>query len=167
MAQPEIQIGAVPDTRCDIVPRVSAIFAGACLLLHMVMVFVAGSGMLSMSLPMLGLATLCGGCAIGARRRRCSDRELGLTALMAGAMVSLHLVLMPGHVGQVICGSIAYDPVMANMPGMGDTGGGIFAELLMQAGVAFAGITGLIATGELARRRLAPGRRLRLPLSLS
>ena len=170
MTETEIcgRLGRAPDTsRAEALPKASATFAGACLLLHIALVFAAGSGMLSMSLPMLGLAALCGGCAVGAWRRRCSDRELGLTALIAGAMVSLHLIVMSSHASQAICGSIADSPVLGSMPGMSGAGGGAnavsaLAELIMQAGVAFAGIAGLIAMGALAQRRLAPGRRLPL-----
>lgn len=141
-------VGCAPDTRCtEILPRVSATFTGLCLLLHVALVIVAGSGMLSMSLPMLGLAALCGGCAFGAWQRRCSDRALGLTALVAGAMVSFHMVLMSGHASQAICSSMADSPAM--VPPV--------TELLMSAGVVCAGIVGLVATGVLAQRRLATG----------
>jgi len=140
----------------EILPRISATLSGLCLLLHVVLVFVAGSGMLSMSLPMLGLAALCGGCTAGAWRRRCSNGELGLTASIVGVMVSSHLILIPGYSSLAICSSAAESSAIGSIPGtsgmIGVTAG---VEMLMQAGVALACIAGLTAMCVLAHRRLA------------
>lgn len=140
----------------EFLPRISAAFSGACLLFHIVLVFLGGPAMLSMSLPMLGLAGLCAGCAVNAWRRRCSDRELGLMALFAGVMVSAHLILTSGTSGMAICSSTVDTPAWTWVSG-GASDMPALAEQLMPAGVVLAAITGLIAAGALAQRRFAPG----------
>lgn len=162
MAKTEISGGVecAPSSHCnEVLPKVSASFSAACLLLHIALVCAAGSGILPMVLPMLGLAVLCGGCAVGAWRRRCSDHELGLTALMAGAMISFHLLFMSSTAHQEICSSVPDGDTVAGMLDMiGLAGGGIgistVAELLMSAGVFVAGAAGLVAMAALAQRRL-------------
>ena len=152
MAETEIRCG-------EALPKLSAALSGVCLLFHLVLVFVAGPGMLAMTLPMLGLAGLCAGCAVGAWRRRCSDRELWLTALLAAAMVSSHLILTSAPAGLAICTSTDDGAATGSLPGLRWMSGGdgaAAAERLMPAGIALAGIAGLLAMGALAHRRLAP-----------
>lgn len=130
----------------------SGVVAAACFVLHAVLVLVAGASMLVMTVPMLVLSALCLGCVASAGRPR--ERAARITAGLASlAMILMHVLMVPTGSGAAEHHAGDGDMGMP-MPMGGDvdsTVGGS-AHILMQFGVALAGLQLTLMLGAAVRQ---------------